>query len=120
MPSWGIFELTRMRAEALKPPKPVYVRLRAPGLSLTGLRLDIPVHAKGLPVSRALSLWTCRRHYPGAAAGRTLRSGAVQTLSGRHVTIGEGRIVEMPEEDANCLIPCGWIKLAGGSSEEAG
>ena len=47
---------------------------RAPGLSLTGLRLDIPVHAKGLPVLRALSLCTCRRQYPGAAAGRNPRS----------------------------------------------
>ena len=34
---------------------------RAPGLPLTGLRLDIPVRAKGLPVLGALSLWTCRR-----------------------------------------------------------
>jgi hypothetical protein len=40
-------------AEKLKPPKPVYVRLKAP---------------------------------PGI--------GAVQTLSGRHITIGEDRIVE--------------------------
>src|SRR6201987_649465 len=46
----------------------------APGLSLTGVRLIIPDHASGLPVLRALSLCTCRRHYPGAAAGRTLRS----------------------------------------------
>jgi hypothetical protein len=36
--------------------------------------LIIPDHALGLPVLRALSLCTCRRHYPGAAAGRTLRS----------------------------------------------
>ena len=28
-------------------------------------------HALGLPVFRALSLCTCCRHYPGAAAGRT-------------------------------------------------
>ena len=34
----------------------------------------IPDHAQGLPVLRALSLCTCCRHYPGAAAGRTLRS----------------------------------------------
>src|ERR1022692_3901682 len=27
-------------------------------------------HALGLPVFRALSLCTCRRHYPGAASGR--------------------------------------------------
>src|SRR5271169_1195818 len=46
----------------------------APGLSLTGVRLIIPDHAMGLPVLRALSLCTCCRHYPGAAAGRTLRS----------------------------------------------
>jgi hypothetical protein len=37
--------------------------------------------------------------------------GAVQTLSGRHITIGEDRIVEMSEEDANCLIPVGWILI---------
>ena len=47
---------------------------RAPGLSLTGVRLVIPDHALGLPVLRALSLCTCCRHYPGAAAGRRRRS----------------------------------------------
>ena len=31
-------------------------------------------HASGLPVLRTLSLCTCCRHYPGAAAGRILRS----------------------------------------------
>src|ERR1019366_476030 len=46
----------------------------APGLSLTGVRLIIPDHAKGLPVLGALSLCTCCRHYPGAADGRTRRS----------------------------------------------
>src|SRR6516162_4821210 len=46
----------------------------APGLSLTGIRLIIPDHAVGLPVLRALSLCTCRRQYPGAAAGRNPRS----------------------------------------------
>jgi predicted phage terminase large subunit-like protein len=71
MPHWGIFEHARRMAEKLKPPEPVYVRLRAP---------------------------------PGI--------GAVQTLSGRHITIGEDRIVEMTAEDANCLIPAGWTKIA--------
>src|SRR5438067_13893176 len=47
---------------------------RAPGLSLTGIRLIIPDHVLGLPVLRALSLCTCCRHYPGAAAGALLRS----------------------------------------------
>ena len=47
---------------------------RAPSLSLTGFRLVIADHALGLPVFRALSLCTCCRHYPGAAAGRILRS----------------------------------------------
>ena len=38
-------------------------------------RLDPEInHALGLPVLRALSLCTCCRHYPGAAAGRRLRS----------------------------------------------
>src|SRR5262249_32692460 len=57
----------------------------APGLSLTGVRLIIPGHALGLPVLRALSLCTCCRHYPGAAAGRTPRSSrpAVPAFPGR-------------------------------------
>src|SRR5208337_2095146 len=46
----------------------------APGLSLTSVRLAIPDHALGPPVLRALSLCACCRHYPGAAAGRRLRS----------------------------------------------
>src|SRR5437588_9797972 len=44
---------------------------KAPGLSLAGVRLIIPDHALGSPVLRTLSLCTCCRHYPGAAAGRT-------------------------------------------------
>src|SRR6516162_8330129 len=57
----------------------------APDLSLAGVRLIIPDHALGLPVLRALSLCTCRRHYPGAAAGRTPRSylPAVSAFPGR-------------------------------------
>jgi predicted phage terminase large subunit-like protein len=47
-------------------------------------------------------------------------TGAVQTLSGRRITIGEDRIVEMSEEDAKCLIPSGWITLAEESSQETG
>src|SRR6516225_9780599 len=46
----------------------------APGLSLTSVRLIIPDHAVGLPVLRTLSLCTCCRQYPGAAAGRNPRS----------------------------------------------
>src|SRR6516162_5269631 len=46
----------------------------APGLSLAGVRLITPGHASGFPVLRALSLCTCCRHYPGAAAGRLPRS----------------------------------------------
>src|SRR5207245_359418 len=45
---------------------------RAPGLSLTGIRLVIPAHALGSPVLRTLSLCTCCRHYPGAAAYSSL------------------------------------------------
>jgi predicted phage terminase large subunit-like protein len=69
-PGQGIFEYYRREAEKLKPPKPVYVRIKAP---------------------------------PGI--------GAVQTFSGRHITIGQDRIVEMSEEDANCLIPYGWTLI---------
>jgi hypothetical protein len=37
--------------------------------------------------------------------------GAVQTFSGRRITIG-GPHLEMSEEDADCLIRAGWTKLA--------
>jgi hypothetical protein len=66
LPSPGITRLHRYYKPLRHP--------RAPGLSLTGVRLIIPDHAMGLPVLRALSLCTCCRHYPGAAAGRSLRS----------------------------------------------
>jgi predicted phage terminase large subunit-like protein len=46
--------------------------------------------------------------------------GAVQTLSGRHIFIGEDRIVEMSAEDADCLIRAGWTKLAEWSADDAG
>jgi hypothetical protein len=46
--------------------------------------------------------------------------GAVQTFSGRRITIGEDRIVEMSAEDANCLIRAGWTKLAEWSADAAG
>ena len=68
LPSTGITRLRRYYGPLRHP--------RAPGLSLTGVRLAVPGHAKGLPVLRALSLCTCCRHYPGAAAGRRLRSFA--------------------------------------------
>jgi len=42
---------------------------RAPDPSLTGDRLLIAEHTLGFPVLRALSLCTCCRQYPGAAAG---------------------------------------------------
>src|SRR5215472_714848 len=61
LPSPGITRLQRYCGPLRHP--------SAPGLSLTGVRLIIPDHALGLPVLRALSLCTCRRHYPGAAAG---------------------------------------------------
>src|SRR5260370_19949783 len=62
LPSTGITRLQRY-CEPLRHP-------RAPSLSLAGVRLVIADHALGLPVFRALSLCTCCRHYPGAAAGR--------------------------------------------------
>ena len=66
LPSPGITRLQRYY-EPLRHPS-------APSLSLTGVRLIIPDHASGFSVLRALSLCTCCRHYPGAAAGRTPRS----------------------------------------------
>jgi hypothetical protein len=71
LPGQGIFDYYREMAEKLKPPKPVYVRLKAP----SGI-------------------------------------GSVQTFSGRRITIGEDRIVEMSTEDGDCLIRAGWTKLA--------
>ena len=62
LPSTGVTRLQRYY-EPLRHPK-------APSLSLAGFRLVIADHALGLPVFRALSLCTCRRHYPGAASGR--------------------------------------------------
>src|ERR1700726_362093 len=62
LPSTGITRLPRYY-EPLRHP-------RAPGLSLAGVRLVIADHALGSPVLRSLSLCTCCRHSPGAAAGR--------------------------------------------------
>jgi len=62
LPSTGITRLQRYY-EPLRHPK-------APSLSLAGLRLVVADHALGLPVFRAFSMCTCRRHYPGAAPGR--------------------------------------------------
>src|SRR5258707_1291172 len=64
LPSTGVTRLPRYY-EPLRHP-------RAPSLSLTGFRLVIADHALGLPVLRTLSLCTCRRQYPGVAAGRGL------------------------------------------------
>ena len=61
LPSTGVTRLQRYY-EPLRHP-------RAPGLSVTGVRLVVPDHALGLPVLPALSLCTCCRHYPGAATG---------------------------------------------------
>jgi hypothetical protein len=61
LPSTGVIRLQRYY-EPLRHPT-------APDLSLAGFRLVIADHALGLPVFRALSLCTCCRHYPGAAAG---------------------------------------------------
>ena len=61
LPSTGVTRLQRYY-EPLR-------HLRAPGLSVTGVRLVVPDHALRLPVLPALSLCTCCRHYPGAATG---------------------------------------------------
>src|SRR5271165_17724 len=71
--STGVTRLQRY-CEPLRHPK-------APDLSLAGVRLVIADHAMGLPVLRTLSLCTCCRHYPGAAAGRTLRSASPSRIS---------------------------------------
>src|SRR6516225_3836643 len=82
LPSPGVTRLHRYYGPLRHP--------SAPSLSLTGVRLIIPDHAVGLPVLRALSLCTCRRHYPGAAAGRIPRSSrpAVSAFPGRGHRVG--------------------------------
>src|SRR4029077_6113163 len=53
MPSWGIFELTRRMAEKLKPPEPVYVRLKAPpGIRCGANLLRSTHHDRGGPHRR--------------------------------------------------------------------
>jgi hypothetical protein len=74
LPSTGVTRLPRYY-EPLRHP-------RAPSLSLTGFRLVIADHALGLPVFRALSLCTCRRHYPGAASERI-----VSLISSRRISL---------------------------------
>src|SRR6202051_634588 len=68
LPSTGVTRLRRYY-EPLRHP-------RAPGLSLAGVRLVIDDHALGRTALRTLSLCQCCHHYPGAAAGRPLRSFA--------------------------------------------
>src|SRR5882757_2437513 len=82
LPSTGITRLQRYYGPLRHP--------TAPGLSLAGVRLIIPDHALGLPVLRALSLCTCRRHYPGAAARRIPRPShpAVSAFPGRGRRVG--------------------------------
>ena len=60
LPSSGVTRLQRYY-KPLRHPTP-------PSLSLAGVWLVVPDHAMGLPVLRTLSLCTCRRQYPGAAA----------------------------------------------------
>ena len=60
----------------------------APGLSLAGVRLVIPDHAMGLPVLRTLSLCTCCRQYPGAAAERRLRSSHPAVSAFPEIAVG--------------------------------
>src|SRR5450631_2807401 len=74
LPSTGVTRLQQRYYEPLRHPK-------APSLSLAGVRLVIADHTMGLPVLRTLSLCTCCRHYPGAAAGRTLRSASPSRIS---------------------------------------
>ena len=68
LPSTGVTRLPRYY-EPLRHPRRPACPSRASGWSVIPDR-----HALGLPVLRALSLWACCRQYPGAAAGRRLRS----------------------------------------------
>src|SRR5262245_41654693 len=107
LPSPGITRLPRYY-EPLRHPS-------APGLSLTGVRLIIPDHAVGLPVLRALSLCTCRRHYPGAADGRTCRSIIAHPCQPSPIPLS-GRPAHRPFRDP--MTCCGW-RLIPHQSEES-
>jgi len=60
LPSTGVAQLHRYYGPIRHP--------RMPSLAVTGVRLVVPDHTQGFPVLRALSLCTCCRQYPGAAA----------------------------------------------------
>ena len=83
LPSAGVTRFPRYY-EPLRHP-------RAPGLSLTGVRLvlsSLTWPRLGLPVLRALSLCTCCRQYPGAATGRRLRSSRPAVSAFPEVAVG--------------------------------
>src|SRR5438128_1548643 len=60
-------------------------------MGLTPDPCGVPDHALGLPVFRALSLCTCRRHYPGAAPERI-----TSLISSRRISLPrKGRRVDL-------------------------
>ena len=98
LPSTGITRLPRYY-EPLRHP-------RAPGLSLTGFQLVIADHASGLPVLRALSLCTCCRHYPGAAAGRILAHSPSR--------------ISLPRKGVGSACALSFSRCYGASGEDSG
>jgi hypothetical protein len=80
LPSPGVTRLQRYY-KPLRHPTP-------PSLSLAGVWLVIPDHALGLPVLRTLSLCTCCRQYPGAAAERRLRSSHPAVTAFPEIAVG--------------------------------
>src|SRR5271170_348453 len=80
LPSAGVTRFPRYY-EPLRHPTP-------PSLSLAGVWLVIPDHAMGLPVLRTLSLCTCCRQYPGAAAERRLRSSHPAVSAFPEIAVG--------------------------------
>ena len=87
LPSAGITRLHRYY-EPLRHPT-------APGLSLAGVRLIIPDHVVGPPVLRALSLCTCRHHYPGTASGGIASLTSPQSCQPSLITLS-GRPMHRP------------------------
>ncbi len=80
LPSPGVTRLQRYYKPLRHP--------TAPSLSLAGVWLVIPDHAMGFPVLRALSLCACCRQYPGAAAGRGLRSSHPAVSAFPEIAVG--------------------------------
>jgi hypothetical protein len=112
MNSWGSFELYRQRAQELeeqRKPQPVQTTWAIGSKEWLAEQNTSKAEHAEQNKSKAEKLKPPKPVH--ARVKEPPGIGAVQTLSGRRITIAEDRIVEMSAEDANCLIPAGWTLL---------